>query len=185
MTPRIETANAGAYANATEADLQAALGRLDAKNRYVVIRREGDDETFAQACFDLDESGRYAVEYLHKPRELRRAFVDTSDAAYELLAGWAFDHAGWRQRASWESVDNDDVVDFAGACEWTTEGDELVVRFAPLSLEARGETRKQATAALMLALEDATQDRDTALKFSAWCGEHIVKRADLTRRDAG
>ncbi|MEY2469732.1 MAG: hypothetical protein QOF21_2430 [Actinomycetota bacterium] len=70
MTLRIETANAGAYADATEADLQAVVGRLNKGNRYVVVRHESDDESFAQAFLDLDGSGRYAVEYLHKPSEL-------------------------------------------------------------------------------------------------------------------
>jgi hypothetical protein len=40
-------------------------------------------------------------------------------------------------------------------------------------------------AALMFAIENATQDRETALKFSAWCSDHIVKRSELNRRAAG
>ena len=59
---------------------------------------------------------------------------------------------------------------------------ELVVTFTPLHLVGRGADRKAALADLMLNLEDATQDRPTALAFSTWCAEHLATSSDIRAR---
>ena len=179
-TLRIETANAGAYANATEADLHRLVMQLDRAHAYVVVHREPEDGLFAQARIEATPADGFRVEYSLKSGQLRCTNVATRDEVYELLAGWAFSRPGWKTGHTWESFANDDVIDLKRNCEWSEDGGDLVVRFPPLDIEGRGATKDEATAALMATLEEATQDRATALQFSEWASAHIVKRSELT-----
>lgn len=180
-TINMQTAKAGTYADATEVDLHRVVHELDKDRVFVVVRRHPDAEEFAQAMWREDER-RYTVEYSTKNGRLQQTRVDRADEVHTILAGWAFNRTGWRGAYAWTSNANDDVVDFRSSCDWSIEGNDHVVEFAPLGLTGRGPDRDAAMADLMAALQDATQDRATAVKFSEWASDHVIKRSNLTTR---
>jgi hypothetical protein len=177
----VQTVKAGTYADATELDLHRVVHELDNDHVFLVVRRDSAATDFAQALWREDER-RYTVEYSTKSGRLQQTHVDSADEVHAILAGWAFNRRGWRSAHQWTSNANDDVVDFRAGCDWSVEGTDHVVAFTPLALTARGSTKDAALAELLSALHEATQDKETALKFSDWASANVVKRATLNAR---
>jgi hypothetical protein len=183
MTLEIETESAGAYADASEADLHRLVSLMNEDNSYVILHRYADDdaEQFAQAALarDADASftGQYVVEYKLKSGTLRQATVASTERVYELLSGWAFDRPGWKRGETWTSVDLEWVIDIIGNCEVEERGGEVVVRFPLFDIEGTGATKAEAYASMM--------DKERALvsgsmenwqRFSDWAKDHLIKQ---------
>lgn len=100
----IETESAGAYADATEADLHRIVSQLSPESSYVILHREGN-ELYAQAALARSSDGAitdgFVVEYAVADSDLRQTSVATTDRVYELLSGWAFDRPGWKDSQEW------------------------------------------------------------------------------------
>lgn len=180
MTLEIETASAGAFADANEADLHRLVSQLNATNSFVIVRRDGDDR-FAQAALergsDRKLTGRYIVEYSLKSGTLKQATVESAERAYELLAGWAFDRRGWKQTATWTAVDLEWVVDIGGNCDKEKRADGFWIRFPLFGVEATGSTEKEAFSNMVQEVAAATRASKTKRKqFADWCANHVVKR---------
>jgi hypothetical protein len=103
-TITVETESAGAYADASEADLHRLVSQLNHANSYLIVHRTGSD-LYAQAAIGRKPDGSfddgYVVEYAVGDSDLRQATVTTPERVYELLAGWAYDRPGWRESAEW------------------------------------------------------------------------------------
>jgi hypothetical protein len=127
MTVIAETTTAGSYEVATPAELERIVMRMSAANPYVVVTRD-DRKGFAQT--HLEDGRSVLVEYRLSDRSLlRRAHLPRERAA-AVLAGWAFDHDGWKRGIAWESDRFEQYVDVRSHCAFSATASGVSCRLA-------------------------------------------------------
>ncbi len=87
--------------------LRQVIAGLTATNDSLVIEHRPDDSaggTYIQTAILND--GRFTVEYQDGDiHHHYHAEVDNADRACDVVAAWAFEHAGWRQMLPWQAED--------------------------------------------------------------------------------
>jgi hypothetical protein len=108
--PTAETESAGSYADVSEETLARLVSQITPENSYMIVNREDRPDGYAQTAIARTEKGelqpgRYVVEYRLGPNQHYQAFTKDLDDVRAVLAGWAFDHAGWDRTLEFAVLD--------------------------------------------------------------------------------